>query len=136
MMSRWELGRVTVNRSALRRLLEGRTGTRVGNDLDARAERVARGARRQVGKDTLLLLSTIRVEAGPSYRDIVAGKAGKGTGYVLPHHDGARPHVIRARRAKALRFRWHGKIVFFARVNHPGNRPNRFLTDNLPLARS
>jgi hypothetical protein len=37
---------------------------------------------------------------------------------------GARPHVIRARRAKTLVFYSHraGRIVFPVKVNHPGNR--------------
>lgn len=124
-----------LDQAALRRLLSAAPGTPLGDDLDARARRVATGARQQVGVDTGLLRSTIRVEAGPGYRDIVAGRRGSGTKYVLPHHDGAGPHVIRARNARALRFRWHGRIVFFAKVNHPGNRPNRFLVDSLPLAR-
>jgi hypothetical protein len=40
---------------------------------------------------------------------------------------GARPHVIEARRAKALRFVSRGKVVFRRRVNHPGNKPYKFL---------
>lgn len=40
---------------------------------------------------------------------------------------GARPHVIRARRKKTLRFIGRGGIVFRKAVNHPGNRPYRFL---------
>ena len=46
-----------------------------------------------------------------------------------PVHEGARPHLIRAKNARALRFYWPkvGGIVFFKKVNHPGNRPNPFL---------
>ena len=40
---------------------------------------------------------------------------------------GTRPHVIRARNAKALRFRWHGRIVYFKQVNHPGTAAKSFL---------
>jgi hypothetical protein len=42
---------------------------------------------------------------------------------------GARPHVIRPRRARFLRFYWPkvGRVVFFRRVNHPGNKPYHFL---------
>lgn len=41
---------------------------------------------------------------------------------------GARPHIIRPRRSSVLRFRGRdGRIVFARRVNHPGNRPYRFL---------
>jgi hypothetical protein len=41
---------------------------------------------------------------------------------------GTRPHVIRAKRGSALRFHWPkaGGVVFFAKVNHPGNAPNPF----------
>ncbi len=46
---------------------------------------------------------------------------------------GTRAHVIAARRGSALRFFWPGGpagpgIYFFARVNHPGTRANRFTT--------
>ncbi len=41
-----------------------------------------------------------------------------------------RPHVIRAKRGRALRFNWPkaGGVVFFAKVNHPGTRPNPFFS--------
>lgn len=53
-------------------------------------------------------------------------------GYAEPVTAGARPHVIAARQpGKLLRFRIAGKIVFARQVNHPGNEPNRFLTDHL-----
>ncbi|WP_327415386.1 hypothetical protein [Streptomyces sp. NBC_01233] len=48
--------------------------------------------------------------------------------YVL---DGTRPHVIRPRRAKALRFDMGGRTVFAKKVNHPGTRANNFLGDAL-----
>jgi hypothetical protein len=40
---------------------------------------------------------------------------------------GTRPHIIRARRAKTLKFVWRGGLRFYKKVNHPGNRPFRFL---------
>ncbi len=49
--------------------------------------------------------------------------------YNLAIERGARPHVIRARRKRALRFVWHGQLVFFRKVNHPGNRPYFFLRE-------
>lgn len=41
---------------------------------------------------------------------------------------GARPHVIRARRAKTLRFYWAkvGKVVTPISVRHPGNKGTRW----------
>ena len=41
---------------------------------------------------------------------------------------GTRPHVIRAKPGKSLRFEMNGKIRFFKKVNHPGTRPYRFLS--------
>ncbi len=48
---------------------------------------------------------------------------------------GTRPHVIRPRQAKALRFTVGGVVVYATRVNHPGTQPNDFWTRplrNLP----
>lgn len=50
-------------------------------------------------------------------------------------HEGARPHLIRPRRAKALRFEVNGQVVFTQLVRHPGNRANPFLTRALRLGR-
>jgi hypothetical protein len=47
--------------------------------------------------------------------------------YSAPVHEGARPHVIRPRNARALRFMIGERVVFARRVNHPGNAPNPFL---------
>lgn len=47
--------------------------------------------------------------------------------YSAPVHEGARPHVIRPRFARALRFEVNGRVVFAQRVNHPGNRAQPFL---------
>lgn len=48
-----------------------------------------------------------------------------------PVHNGARPHVIRARNAPALSFYWPkvGRRVFFKSVNHPGQKAQPFLSD-------
>jgi hypothetical protein len=42
-------------------------------------------------------------------------------------HDGTRPHIIRPKRAQALRFRIGGRVVFAKVVHHPGTRPRPFL---------
>lgn len=56
----------------------------------------------------------------------------------LIHHEGTRPHTIVPKRAPRLVF-WSaraGKVVIARRVNHPGTRPNRYLTDSLSVLRS
>lgn len=48
--------------------------------------------------------------------------------YAAPIDLGARPHVILPKRARFLVFRGRdGGLVFARKVNHPGNRPYKFL---------
>lgn len=47
--------------------------------------------------------------------------------YAVYVHQGTRPHVIRPRRAKVLRFPVGGRTVFARSVNHPGTRARPFL---------
>lgn len=49
--------------------------------------------------------------------------------YAAPVHEGARPHVIRPRNVRFLRFEIEGRVVFTRRVNHPGQRAQPFLTN-------
>lgn len=54
----------------------------------------------------------------------------------LIHHEGTRPHDIRPRYKRALR--WPGATKsgwrFAKVVHHPGTKPNRYLTDNMEAA--
>lgn len=79
---------------------------------------------------------TGRLAQGTTY-----GLQGNGTGlihnatrYALPVHDGARPHIIEARNAKALAFMAGGKMRFPKRVRHPGNAANPFFPRGLASA--
>ncbi|UXE04399.1 tail assembly chaperone [Mycobacterium phage Funsized] len=47
--------------------------------------------------------------------------------YAAAVHEGSRAHFIRARRAEALHFFWHGREMFRRSVWHPGTRPRPFL---------
>ncbi len=47
--------------------------------------------------------------------------------YVEPVHEGSRPHVIRARRRKTLRFVSGSGFSFAPFVRHPGTKPDQFL---------
>ncbi|MGO4748286.1 hypothetical protein AB4212_06575, partial [Streptomyces sp. 2MCAF27] len=49
--------------------------------------------------------------------------------------DGTRPHLIRPRRARVLRFEVDGHVVFSAFARHPGTRPNNFMARALRLSR-
>lgn len=54
--------------------------------------------------------------------------------YALFVEEDTRPHVIRARRARALRFRVGGLVLFRRSVNHPGTRGQHMLRDGLAAA--
>jgi hypothetical protein len=108
----------------------------VMRDLERRMGIVQTVSRRKVGVRTGALLSTIRKNSGRRatypYVDVIAGR--RGMRYVMAHHDGTAPHVIRARRRKALRFTVGGRVVIRTKVMHPGTRGTRFLTAALPFA--
>jgi hypothetical protein len=107
----------------------------VGREIDRRASRVLQGARQQVGVRTGQLRSNLHKEwiTGPS--GDVGQRVGSNVPYAWLHHDGTRPHIIAARRAKLLRYvNRQGQVVFARTVFHPGTRPNKYLSDQLPLA--
>lgn len=105
-------------------------------DLLRRMTRVKFESRKLVRVRTGRLFSTIDTRVGGNkggiFVDVVAG--GKGIKYTGYEHDGTRPHIIRARRKKALRFMLDGKVVFRKQVRHPGTTGTLFLTMALPYA--
>ena len=126
------VGDLNLNQRELNLFLNA-PGGHVDRDIQRRANRVARGARRQVGKDSGSLARSITVSrsvsaTGPEYS--------VGTSHRLAriHHDGTRPHLVHAKRAQMLRLQSRGRVVYARTVFHPGTKPNRFLTDNLKLA--
>jgi hypothetical protein len=112
----------------------------VVSDLERRMALVSGIAKLKVRVRTGLLLTTIRqrtninLNAWPSV-DVLAGRAGARTVPVI-EDQGSAPHVIRARRKKALRFMINGQVVFRQKVNHPGTQGSGFLTDSLKYAAS
>lgn len=73
-----------------------------------------------------------RIEGGPRGLQGVVTCNHPATLYV---REGARPHIIRPRGARALRFEVDGRVVFANVVHHPGARPNDFLGRALRLGR-
>jgi len=47
--------------------------------------------------------------------------------YALYVHEGTKPHEIRVKNWRALRWENNGDVIFAKRVKHPGTRPDRFL---------
>lgn len=73
------------------------------------------------------LRSSIRAEPPRffSLRGVVS--VGSDLEYAGFVNDGTRPHTIRPRRAKALRFVVGGQVVYARVVHHPGTRARPFL---------
>jgi hypothetical protein len=56
---------------------------------------------------------------------------GSSVRHALVHHQGAKPHEIRASGRGFLRFRGSNGVVHTRSVHHPGHRGNAYLTDAL-----
>jgi hypothetical protein len=107
----------------------------VGREIDRRSTRVLQGARGQVGIRTGQLRNNLHKEWFTRPNGDVGQRIGSNVPYAHLHHDGTRPHTITARRARLLRYvNRQGQVTFARSVQHPGTKPNRYLTDNLPLA--
>lgn len=107
----------------------------VGRDLLGRARRVQYAAQRQVGIDTGELRRSIHTVWFTRRGGDLGIRVGSSVRYAYVHHHGTKPRVIKASKTKPIR--WvdkSGKVVFATEVHYPGTRPNRYLTDNLPLA--
>jgi hypothetical protein len=112
----------------------------VGRDLGNRGNRVLRGAKKLVGKDTRALEESLHVS---QYRSsmgqyVTVGSDAKLAPHGLAHHEGTRPHIITptGARGQYLIFRSSktGGVVYATSVEHPGTKPNRYLTNALYLA--
>ncbi|MFD0208946.1 hypothetical protein ACFVH9_07400 [Streptomyces hirsutus] len=121
---------VRIDQGRLSRLLRMRGGI-VERRLAARTRRAADIARAEA-PGSMGRYVDWHIEEGPRGLQGVITCDHPATRYVL---DGTRPHVIRPRRAKALRFEAGGEVVFAAYARHPGTRPNNFLGRALRMGR-
>lgn len=117
---------VRVDAGRIARLLRARGGI-VERNLRRRTARVAAIAERRA-PGTMGSYVTWTVETGPRGLQGVVRCDHPAVRFV---HEGTRPHIIRARRARALRFTMGGRPTYAKYVRHPGTRANPFLTDAL-----
>lgn len=103
----------------------------VGHDLSRRLRTLEFRARQSAGIKT----GRLRADIETRKRTVVDGLQGEvgnwGTRYAAAHHEGAQPHVIVPRpenKLGRLVFTVNGRKVFATRVQHPGNRPNPYLS--------
>lgn len=123
------MSRTVIDRPALARYL-GWNGP-VGSDLDRRLRTLQFRARQTAGIDS----GKLRLDIEIRRRTVVDGLQGEvgnwHTKYAAAHHNGAKPHVIvpkSTNKIGRLVFKVGGRTVFAKKVNHPGNRPNPYLT--------
>lgn len=132
-MSRYVIGpnsELVLYDAALDTMLNNPRGD-VGKYLARRGRLTTALAKRQVGVRTGHLRASITMRQGRDARGQYV-KIGSNVRHALLHHEGTRPHVIVAQRAHVLVFMKRGKVIHTPIVFHPGTKPNRYLSDNLP----
>lgn len=114
------------------RVILDKIGIREDANKLARAE-VKRGGRKVLNRSAILCpVDTGRLRAAGriKLKELSRGPVAVveyPVSYAAAVHDGTRPHIIRARRGKALRFMVDGQFVFATAVRHPGTQPAPFL---------
>lgn len=95
---------------------------------------IVRGARTQVGVKT----GALRASIHKRHLSNVTGQyvwVGSQKSYAYLHHEGTRPHVIRPNdEGGILVFGKGGRIIKTRQVNHPGTKPNRYLSGPMRTA--
>jgi hypothetical protein len=109
----------------------------VGRHLAKRAYIIETAAKQQVGVQTGRLRNSIKTK---TFRTTTGQgvSVGSEVSHALIHHEGSRPHVIlpKVQGGKLVFMGGTGgtKLIVTDRVNHPGTRPNRYLSDWLFVA--
>ena len=104
----------------------------VVKDLYKRAKRVERAAKKDVGVRSGALRASISTYDYVS-RPWPTFRVGSKLRYALVHHEGSKPHVIKARRpGKRLKFTVSsGATIYRRAVRHPGSKGRKYLSHNL-----
>jgi hypothetical protein len=121
------------NKGSTFHLLKDPTGV-VGRYMFERGLKIMAAAKVKVGKTTGALAASINISQEPT----TTGQKmtiGSPLRYAFYHHEGTRPHLIRADSGGFLRFSSRGRIVYSRQIMHPGTRPNRYLTSFLYMVR-
>ncbi|MFC8332721.1 hypothetical protein [Streptomyces olivaceus] len=121
---------VTVDPGAITRLLRLRNGP-AERRLRERTRRVADIAEREA-PGTMGSFIDWDVEDGPRGLQGVVWCDHPKVHYVLNH---TRPHLIRPRHKRYLRFEVGGRVVYTKLVRHPGTKANDFMGRALQLGR-
>lgn len=121
---------VRIDQTLLQRLLRRRGGP-AERKLRTRTERVANFAEQEAPGSMGRFVSW-DVEEGPRGLQGVVVCDHPAVRFVL---EGTRPHIIRPRNKRFLRFEVEGHVVYTKLVRHPGTRANDFMGRALRLGR-
>jgi len=124
--------KITLYHEKIQNLLNSPRGD-VGRELSRRAKKVQVAAKRQVGVRTGRLRNSIRVYGHSRTANGQHMYIGSSVPYALMHHEGTRKHTTTPKRKSYLKFRQGAVFIYRKKVNHPGTKANRYLTDNLYL---
>lgn len=117
------MARVRLDRAELNRTIRGASRS----ELETSARQVMNRAKVLAPVDTGRLRASIRVESRSFLGLRQRVTIGSDVEYAAMVHDGTRPHIIRPKNAKVLRFRVGGRVVYARQVRHPGTRARPFL---------
>lgn len=117
------MARVRLDRAALNRTITNASRA----ELREAARQVVNRAKVLAPVDTGRLRASIRADPPRIFSLRGSVTVGSDVEYAAMVNDGTRPHVIRPRNARVLRFRVGGQVVFARVVNHPGTRARPFL---------
>lgn len=99
--------------------------------LEKRGQKAVFGAKQQVGVRTGALKRSIHMK----HTGNLTGQylwIGSNQNHAYLHHEGSKAHLITPNPPnRVLRFNSGNRVVFTREVNHPGTRPNRYLSSQL-----
>ena len=117
------MARVRLDRGQLTRVIQGESR----KALRKRAPQVLNRAKILAPVDTGRLRASGKIQYSGLFTFRPKATVFFDVDYARYVNDGTRPHIIRPKNAKALRFRVGGQIVYAKVVHHPGTRANPFL---------
>ena len=124
---------VVIYKAELDFLLNNPSGD-VGRYLAKKGRIITAAAKTQVGVRTGALRASIHMRHLRDSRGQFV-RIGSHLNHAYMHHEGTKPHLITANRAKVLRYETRGRVMYAHAVMHPGTKANRYLSDNLKLVK-
>lgn len=117
------MARIRLDRADLRRVIRDASA----RELRTAGRQVVNRAKVLAPVDTGRLRASIEGSLNRTWTLRPRFTVGSSVEYAPMVHDGTRPHVIRPRNARALRFVVGGRVVYARVVHHPGTRARPFL---------